>query len=187
MFKKLVIPFLALSITALGACSSDSTPASGTGGKSGSGGASGTGGAGTGGAGTGGAGTGGAGTGGAVGTGGTVVDAPADMSTMETATETATETAHETGAETAANICAAYTGNGMLAGISASDFCKEYATSCTFTGAMHYSSMGDCMTSYGGTSTTNQTCRAGHLCNAVAAGGTTTQHCDHAAGHVACM
>ncbi|HXI60490.1 MAG TPA: hypothetical protein VNO55_30725, partial [Polyangia bacterium] len=178
MFKKLVIPFLALSITALGACSSSSSSSDGgSGGKSGTGGAgtggAGTGGAGTGGAGTGGAGTGGAGTGGA-GTGGTVVDAPADMSTMETATETATETAHETGAETAANICAAYTGNGMLAGISASDFCKEYATSCTFTGAMHYSSMGDCMTSYGGTSTTNQTCRAGHLCNAVAAGGTTT-------------
>ena len=190
MFKKLAAPFLVLTLAAaFNACSSDSGSSGGTGGKTGTGGAgtggAGTGGAGTGGAGTGGAGTGGAGTGGAAvdaGSGGAAVDAPPDV---PAGGDTAADTGGEAGG---ADFCATYVaGSNMVAGISAATFCEKYATTCTFMGAMHYTSMAECMTSYGGTATANQSCRAGHLCNAAATGMTTTPHCQHAAGHVACM
>src|SRR5260370_35936286 len=183
MFKKLAVPFLVLTLgAAFNACSSDSNNNGGTGGKSGTGGAgtggAGTGGAGSGGAGTGGAGTGGAGTGGA-GTGGTVMDAGTGGSAADAPADISGDTGGDTGG---GNICAAYVaGSGMLAGISAMDFCKEYSTVCTFGGAMRYTNMGDCVSKYDAASTSVKTCRAGHLCNAAMAGGATT-HCPHATG-----
>jgi hypothetical protein len=183
MFKKLAIPFLSLTLVALGACSSNSssggTGGAGTGG-AGTGGATGTGGAGTG--------TGGTGTGGtATGTGGEATDAPVDMSTTETGTDTGTDTGADTmteagGDTTAGDICEAYVaGSGMLAGISAADFCMKYSTVCTFGGSMRFANMGACVTSYDAAATSAKTCRAGHLCNAAMAGGATV-HCPHAMG-----
>jgi hypothetical protein len=143
----------------------------------------GTGGAGTGGAATGGAGTGGAGTGATTdggGTGGAATDGPADVSS---------ETAGETGG---GDICAAFIPGTIptitaLPGISASDFCDKYATLCTFAAdGQSYSSMGDCMTSYGGTSTTNQSCRAAYLCRKKATSNNPFD-CPAAAGHAICQ
>src|SRR5216684_1640993 len=101
MFKKLAVPFLVLTLTAAFNACSSDSNNNG-----GTGGKSGTGGAGTGGAGTGGAGTGGA-----------AADGPADSP------------ADNGGG---GNICAAYVaGSGMLAGISAMEFCMKYDTVCT--------------------------------------------------------
>src|ERR1700733_9950193 len=132
MFKKLAIPFLTLTIAALGACSSSSSTTD---------------------AGSGGAGTGGAGTGGA-GTGGAATDGSVDMSTTETAAETGTETGAETmseagGGTTTGDICASgYPNATMKLTVAAADFCAKYATVCTFGGSMRYTDLTDCMTKY---------------------------------------
>ncbi|HXI40151.1 MAG TPA: hypothetical protein VNH83_09235 [Bryobacteraceae bacterium] len=145
------------------------TGGAGTGGV-GTGGA-GTGGAGTGGAGTGGAGTGGMGTGGA-GTGGQAMDAPPEVSM-------------DVPPEAKPDICASYTaGSGSLPNVSTQDFCEKYAVVCTFGGASRYSSQADCFTKYAAATETGRTCRAGHLCNAAAAGAAI--HCPHATGLAVC-
>jgi hypothetical protein len=76
-------------------------------------------------------------------------------------------------------------GSGMLAGKSASEFCTYYASVCTYGAADRYASMADCMTKYAGATTSAQTCRAGHLCNAAA--GSPAIHCVHATGINLCQ
>jgi hypothetical protein len=76
-------------------------------------------------------------------------------------------------------------GSGSLAGKSATDFCNEYETVCTFGAADRYASKAACMTSYGGASASTQSCRAGHLCNAEL--GSPAIHCPHATGINLCQ
>ena len=179
MKRCLAVATLALGLIAFGGCD-DEDDNTGTGGRGGTGGppavaaapavlavpaapAARTGG--TGGTTTGG--TGGTTTG---GTGGTTTGGTGGgTDAAEVGAEAGAETAAETGGETAASLCAAYiAGSGMLAGIEAQAFCTEYATACTFGGAMRYTNMGDCMTKYMAAATAVKTCRAGHLCNASA-------------------
>jgi hypothetical protein len=216
MKRGLAVSLFAISLVFAG-CGDDDNGGGGTGGTA-TGGArldggatGGAGGGGTGGGGTGGVGTGGAGTGGARldggGTGGATVDAaattdaaagdrPADAAaTTDAPAADAAATADAPGGmgdtPPTANLCAAYVPNsGALAGIAAADFCLEYATVCTFGGAMRYASMGDCVMSYTMAAEMAKTCRAGHLCNAkgtVAAPGNKDTHCPHATGLSVCM
>jgi hypothetical protein len=178
MMKKLVVPFLALGVALGYGCSSSTTKKldSGAGGSNGgSGGSGGTGGGGAGG-------TGGTGGGGAGGTGGRDSGAGGTGGGGAGGADAAP-------GDRPAGICMAYTpGSGTLPGVAAADFCMQFMTTCTFTGAMRYTSLQDCMTKYAMTAMTNsgmtrQACRAGHLCNAVTmAGAAQMMHCDHAAG-----
>jgi hypothetical protein len=89
------------------------------------------------------------------------------------------------GGETADNICANYnvaTANSMLSGITALAFCSKYMSVCTFTGAMRYTSLEDCITKYGAAPDSVKSCRAAHLCNAILAGQVT--QCPHATGFI---
>jgi hypothetical protein len=133
--------------------------ASGDGGSGGSGGAtqpsgmSGSGGTG----GTGGGATGGGGSGplagsGGGGSGGTTKDAGPDVSSG--------------GADSGS--AAAWPGclEPVFSGVMPMDFCTVYGKVCTFTGAMHYTSMADCMTKFHGMSSDGDACKSGHLCRA---------------------
>jgi hypothetical protein len=205
MIKKLAVPLLVFGL-AFGACGDDDKKGSGgAGGSAGSGGSTGGSGGSTGGSGgsTGGSGgaTGGSGgaTGGSGGAGG-AKDGGAGAGGTGGAADAAGGAggaadgggtmSDAPGAEAAAAFCAGYVaGSGMLAGKSAMDFCMHFETVCGFT-ADTYANMGACITGYGGTADANKTCRAGHLCNAEAqAAGSDGRknHCNHAAGHVACM
>ena len=186
MLKKLAVPFLALVISTLGACSSDS-PASGTGG-SGSGG-SGSGGSGSGGSGSGGTGSGGSGSGGAA-SGGATVEAGTDMA-METAMETATETAAETG-EVALAACTVSTNTTPTEKLSAEDFCANFISFCgDVGGASPYKTMATCLTSYNANAVPQQHCQSYHLCWGVEGKGggpaMPPAHCPHATGMGPCV
>jgi hypothetical protein len=178
MLKKLAVPFLALVISTLGACSSDS-PAGGTGGKSGSGGS------GSGGSGSGGSGSGGSGSGGSA-----VVDAPVDMP-AETAAETATETATETAAEVALPACTVTTDAVATEKLSAEDFCANFIAACGDVAAVAagspYKVMTTCITSYN--ASTKQHCQSYHLCgNSVGkTADAKAMHCPHATGMGPCV
>ena len=65
-------------------------------------------------------------------------------------------------------------------------FCTSYSTHCSFTGAMRYMSMADCLTKFAGFAMNLKTCVKEHLENVVDAMGTAdyepykTIHCPHA-------
>jgi hypothetical protein len=149
---------------------------SGTSGTSGAGGTSGTSGAG----GT----SGTSGTGGAdasAGTGGTSDGSADDSSTSDATTSTDT-TAADTGAAVDWTMCP---GNSMLPGVSAADFCAQYAKACMFeasggtTGKERYKDMADCMTRYAAANAPTMACIAYHLCAASASAAAGMTHCPH--------
>jgi hypothetical protein len=181
LIKKLVVPFLALAIASIGACSSDSPTTTGTGGAKGSGGTQGSGGAGSGGT----TGSGGAGSGGTVGSGGAVVDAPVDMPVDMPA-----ETASETGGEVALAACSVSTNTDPTEKLTAEAFCQNFIAECTGTTAAGspYLTMATCVTSYN--AAVGPHCQSYHLCWGVegkgGGPGQKTPHCGHAAGAAPC-
>jgi hypothetical protein len=174
MLKKLGVPFLVLSLTAL-ACSSSNN--GGAGGAGGSGAKGGSGGSGTGGSGTGGSGTGGSGTGGA---GGASTDGSVDAVSDGSGDATL--------ADLAAAMCPSKTNMNTAVPFSAEQFCALYAATCsTIVPSSALLNASTCMSTYATWTSTSvdggtgqQGCRSDHLCNAVR--GNPQVHCWHAEG-----
>ncbi len=184
MKRSLAMTVLALGLIAFGCDDEPSgTPDAASGGRGGSGGSGGSGGTGGGTGGTGG------GTGGTGGTGGRAPDArqpdanrserPRDSGGADRAGDG--RRPDSAGADTGgayADLCSSYQGGGLLAGISAGDFCNQYMNTCSFGAKNRPSNMGDCVKKYAASG--NQGRRAGFLCSAK--GGLGLQNCDRAAG-----
>jgi hypothetical protein len=148
---------------ALASCMSSDRPSSPTGGSGGSddtGGSTGTGGSTSTGGSTA---TGGSpGTGGSTSTGGTT----GTGGSTSTGGSSGTPDAGSSGGSDAS--ASAWPGclEPVFSGVTPADFCKVYATVCTFTGTNHYTSMADCMTKFHGMSNDGDACKSGHLCRA---------------------
>jgi hypothetical protein len=84
------------------------------------------------------------------------------------------------------NACPGYKkGTHTQSGVSVADFCAAFAKTCMFKSTgMLFTDQADCEATYGAGSDTVRTCRAGHLCEAVASTTTNgrTSNCQ-AAGH----
>jgi hypothetical protein len=75
-----------------------------------------------------------------------------------------------TDAAAGASPCPGYKkGTHTQPGVAAATFCAAYAKRCGYQAAAPaFASLADCLATYDGSSTTAQTCRAGHLCEAIA-------------------